>query len=75
MIGEGARSVSTRFGTDATIKAEDIEAFIVDARKALGNETAEVVLKVDGLEFGSGHDLEVFLEKLRLETAPEEVEQ
>jgi hypothetical protein len=74
-VGEGARTVSTRFGTDAMIKAEDIEAFVTAARKALGSEAAEVVLKMDGLEFGSGHDLEAFLEKLQIEAGAGEVEQ
>ena len=74
-VGDGARSVSTRFGTDATIRAEDIEAFIAAARQALDSETAEVVLRVEDLDFGSGYDLEVFLEKLRVEPGPGEVEQ
>lgn len=74
-VGDGARSVSTRFGTDATIRAEDLEAFITAARHALGSETAEVVLRVEDLDFGSGYDLEMFLEKLRVEPGPGEVEQ
>jgi urease accessory protein UreE len=67
--------VSTRFGSSAVIKADDIEAFIAAARHALGNETADVILRIDDLEFASGHDLETFLQKLGIDPAPGEVEQ
>lgn len=74
-VGEGSRTVSTRFGTDTEVKAEDIETFIAAARTALRNETAEVVLRVDDLVFGSGHDLETFLQKLDIDPEAGEVEQ
>lgn len=74
-VGDGARSVTTRFGTDAVVKAEDVENFITAARQALANETAEVLLRIEDLDFGSGHDLETFLQKLRIDPAPGEVEQ
>ena len=74
-VGEGAQTVSTRFGTDATIRADDIETFITVARQALGNDTSDVVLVVHGLDFASGHDLETFLTKLGIEIGPGEVEQ
>jgi hypothetical protein len=41
----------------------------------LGDEAAEVLLRVDGLDFGSGHDLESFLQKLGIEPEAAEVEQ
>ena len=74
-VGDGASTVSTRFGSETAVHAEDIETFITAARRALGNETADVVLRVDGLDFASGHDLETFLTKLGIEIAPDEVEQ
>jgi hypothetical protein len=74
-VGDGNRSVATRFGSDAVIRADDIEAFITAARLALGNETADVVLRIDDLEFGSGHDLETFLQRLGIEPSPGEVDQ
>jgi hypothetical protein len=74
-VGNDTLSVTTRFGSDAVIKADDIEAFINAARLALGNETADVVLRIDDLEFGSGHDLETFLQRLCIEPMPGEVEQ
>jgi hypothetical protein len=74
-VGNGARTVTTRFGADATISAIDVETFIAAARHALGDEAAEVLLRVDGLDFGSGHDLESFLQKLGIEPEAAEVEQ
>ena len=74
-VGEGARSITTRFGSDTLVRAEDIESFITAARAALGNETADVVLTVHDLLFSSGHDLEAFLQKLGIELAAGEVEQ
>ena len=74
-VGEGGRSVTTRVGTDAHIRAEDVEAFITAARAALGNETADAVLKVEDIEFASGHDLETFLQKIGIEPDAGEIEQ
>lgn len=74
-VGSGARTVTTRFGADATISAIDVETFIAAARHALGDEAAEVLLRVDGLDFASGHDLETFLHKLDIEPEAGEVEQ
>jgi hypothetical protein len=74
-VGSGAKTVTTRFGADATISAADVETFIAAARHALGDEAAEVLLRVDGLDFGSGHDLESFLQKLGIEPEAAEVEQ
>src|SRR5262249_30566542 len=45
-VGSGARTVTTRFGADATISAIDVETFIAAARHALVDEAAEVFLRV-----------------------------
>ena len=74
-IGEGARAVTTRFGSDTSIQGAVIRTFIDDARDALANPTADVVLKVEELQFQSGHDLEMFLEKQKLDIGTGEVEQ
>jgi hypothetical protein len=74
-VGTGAKTVTTRFGADATISAVDVESFVAAARHALGDEAAEVLLRVEGLDFGSGHDLESFLHKLGIEPEAAEVEQ
>lgn len=74
-VGEGNRAITTRFGSDVVVKAEDIEQFIAIARQALGNETAEVSLRLNELHFSSGHDLEVFLHRLEINPEPGEVEQ
>jgi hypothetical protein len=74
-IGDGARSVSIRFGTETRVRPADIEAFISLSRQVLGNESADVVLNIKSLDFASGHDLEAFLTKSRIEVAAGEVEQ
>lgn len=74
-VGEGATAVTTRFGSDAIIRAEDIEAFITAARTALGKDKADVVLRVEDLAFTSGHDLETFLAARGIEAGTGEVEQ
>jgi hypothetical protein len=74
-IGEGARAVTLRFGSDAAIRGDVIRVFIDAARSALGNPAADVVLRVEEVQFQSGHDLETFLEKQKLDVATGEVEQ
>ncbi len=74
-VGDGNRAIITRFGSDALVKAEDLEAFITAARNALGNPAAEVSLRLDDLQFSSGHDLETFLQKLSINPEPGEVQQ
>ena len=74
-VGDGAQAITTRFGTDAVVKGEDIDAFVAAARQALGKEAADVQLRIDNLEFTSGHDLEIFLQKLGIEPGTGEIEQ
>lgn len=74
-VGEGATAVTTRFGSDATVKADAVEAFIDLAREALANPIADVVLRVEDFHFLSGRDLETFAEKLGLDVGAGEVEQ
>lgn len=74
-VGEGSAAVTTRFGSDAAIHAADLRTFIAAAREALQNPTADVVLRIEDLQFQSGHDLEAFLEKHKLDAAAGEVEQ
>jgi hypothetical protein len=74
-IGEGARNVITRFGSETVIAPEDLEQFIATARRAIGDDTAEVKLGFGDLSFSSGHDLETFLAKLGVEIGAEEVDQ
>ena len=74
-IGEGARAITTRFGSDTAIPGAVIRTFIDAAREALMNPTADVVLRVEDMSFQSGHDLETFAEKQRLDVASGEVEQ
>jgi hypothetical protein len=74
-IGEGARSIVTRFGSETAIQGAVIRTFIDEARNALINPTADVVLRVEDLSFQSGHDLETFAERQKLDMLPGEVEQ
>jgi hypothetical protein len=74
-IGEGAKNVVTRFGSESVISAEHLEAFIAAARRALGDDTAEVRLSVRDVRFPSGFDLETLLAKLGIEVSAGEVEQ
>jgi len=74
-VGEGNRAITTRFGSDLMVTAENIEAAIAVARQTLGNEAAEVSLRIDEMQFASGHDLEAFLHKLEINPEPSEVEQ
>jgi hypothetical protein len=74
-VGEGSAAITTRFGSDATIRAADLRRFIDAGREALQNPTADVVLRVEDLRFQSGHDLETFLEKHRLDAGSGEIEQ
>jgi len=74
-IGEGARAITMRFGSDTIIQGDVIRRFIDEARNALMNSAADVVLRVEDVSFQSGHDLESFLEKQKLDVAPGEVQQ
>lgn len=74
-VGEGSAAITTRFGSDAAIHGSDLRRFIDAGREALQNPTADVVIRVEDLRFQSGHDLENFLEKHKLDAASGEVEQ
>jgi hypothetical protein len=74
-VGEGSAAIMTRFGSDAVIRAADLRTFIDAARAVLQNPVADVVFKVEDINFLSGHDLETFLEKNHLDAAAGEVEQ
>lgn len=74
-IGEGAHNVVTRFGSDSVISSENLDQFVASARRAIGNETADVRISVKDIEFLTGHDLEEFLKKMNLKVNAGEVEQ
>ncbi len=74
-IGDGAKNVTTRFGSETVISAERLETFIAAARQAIGDDTAEVKLSFRDSRFQSGHDLETFLAKLGIDVGAGEVEQ
>lgn len=74
-VGEGSAAITTRFGSDAKIQAADLRRFIDAGREALQNPIADVVLRIEDLLFQSGHDLETFMEKQKINAAAGEVEQ
>ena len=74
-VGEGATAVTTRFGSDTAISGGVVRTFIDAARGALNNPLAEVVLRLEDVQFKSGHDLETFLEKQNIEAGTGDIEQ
>ena len=74
-VGEGARAITTRFGSDTVVPGPVIRKFIEEARNALAYPTADVLMRVEDISFVLGHDLEIFLEKQRIDAATGEVEQ
>lgn len=74
-IGSGARSIRTRFGSEASVSAQAIEDAIEWARAAIGDNAAEVQITIKGMEFSTGFDLEEFAKALGEDIQPHEVEQ
>lgn len=74
-VGTGTRTASLRFGKDGVLSAEQLEKVIATLREALGDEMAEVRLRVHGIEFANGHDLSEFVKEWGLTVGPNEVEQ
>jgi hypothetical protein len=74
-VGQGAKGVYSRLGTETEVSAETLEQLIKVMRLALGDEKAEVKITPQGISFQMGADLETFLRDLNLEVTQEEVEQ
>lgn len=74
-VGEGAKAITTRFGSDIPLHGRDIRPFIDRAREILNDQKADVVLRVNDVAFASGHDLESFAEKQKLELATGDIDQ
>jgi hypothetical protein len=74
-IGQGAKNVVTRFGSESELSVERLEAFIAAARRALEDDAAEVKLSIGDVQFQSGHDLESLLTKLGVAVEAGEIEQ
>ncbi len=74
-VGQGAKSVVVRFGSECRVSPEKIEAMIEAARAALGDEAAEVRLSLTGgLHFVRGDDLESFSGARGIELVTENVQ-
>lgn len=74
-VGSGARTIRTRFGSEAHVSAQAVEAAIEWARIALDDNSAEVQISIKGMEFSTGFDLEEFAKLLGEDIQPNEVEQ
>lgn len=74
-VGEGAKAIYTRFGSDLAIGGPVIRSVIEHARETLANPNADVLLRLEDIGFNSGHDLETFVEKHHLEVATGDLDQ
>jgi hypothetical protein len=74
-VGSGTKTASLRFGKDGVLSADQIEKVVATLREALGDEMAEVRLRVQGIDFANGHDLSEFVKEWGLTVGPNEVEQ
>ena len=75
-VGRGDKNATTRFGPGTVLSAEAIEAFIVAARAAIGEEAADAEIGFGEFKFGSGADLEEFLKEFgEIKVDPSEVQQ
>jgi len=74
-VGSGARSIRTRFGSEASVSAQAIEDAIEWARKTLGDNSADVQISIKGMDFSTGFDLEEFAKMLGEDIQAHEVEQ
>ncbi|MFP2904556.1 anti-phage-associated DUF499 domain-containing protein [Pyxidicoccus sp. 3LFB2] len=74
-VGGGAQTATLRFGSEASLGADQIEALVKALRTALGSDTADVRLSFRGVAFEAGHDLDGFVKELGLQIGPNEVEQ
>ena len=74
-VGSGVESVRTRFGSGTAVTADIVEEAIEWARKAIGNNAADIQVSIKGVEFATGFDLEEFAKVLGEDIKPQEVEQ
>ena len=74
-IGEGAKAITTRFGSDIPLRGNDLRPFIDRARQILDDPKADVVLRINDVTFMSGHDLEAFVEKHKIDIGTGDIDQ
>ncbi len=74
-VGQGAKSITSRLGSETEITAETLEQLITVMRLAIGDDMAEVKINAQSVQFQMGADLESFLRELGLEVTQTEVEQ
>ena len=76
-VGKGDRNATTRFGPGTDLNSDAIEAFITAARKAIGDEAADVEFTFGEFKFQSGADLTEFLQDTsgQISVDPTEVQQ
>ncbi|NJN57314.1 MAG: hypothetical protein HC879_07315 [Leptolyngbyaceae cyanobacterium SL_5_9] len=74
-VGQGAKSITSRLGSETEITAETLEQLITVMRLAIGDDMAEVKINAQSVQFQMGSDLESFLRELGLEVTQTEVEQ
>jgi hypothetical protein len=74
-VGSGEKTATVRFGNEASVNPDALEALVRNLRDAIGDDMAEVNVIVAAVEFSSGHDLDIFLKERGIDPSPNEVEQ
>jgi len=74
-VGGGAENASARFGSATSVRPEKVEALVKVLRGSLGQDDAEVRLKVQAVDFATGRDLLAFVRERGIELGPNDVEQ
>jgi hypothetical protein len=74
-VGTGSHNVVLRFSDETTVPADTLEHIIQNLRQGLGDDMAPVALKLKSISFGTGQDLETFVNDHNIEVNANEVEQ
>ncbi|MBN1335625.1 MAG: DUF499 domain-containing protein [Deltaproteobacteria bacterium] len=74
-VGGGAENASARFGSATSVAPAKLEELVKVLRGSLGQDDAEVRLKVQAIDFLTGRDLLAFACERDIELGPNEVEQ
>jgi len=73
-IGSGSTNASLRLGSEVTASGQDLDAMVHALRTVLGDDMAEVQIRVQEIAFQKGQDLSNFVSDHGLKIAANEVE-
>lgn len=74
-VGDGTKIAKLRFPSDIRIEADHVEKLIADIRVALGEDTAEARLSLQGVDLKAGVDFEEFQKLMGVALTQNEVSQ